>query len=141
MNSIEIADAVVELLNNSSAFDSDFTAERKLLPVFELKDLETVKVSIVPLSAEYTLINRAALTTDYQVNIGIQKKVSNPESELEDLIDLAESIVLYLKGKTLITTPNAYWVRTVNEPVYDRQHLSEQLVFTSIITVTYRVIR
>lgn len=142
MNILEIADAVVDLLNNSSGLDGEFTAERKVLPIFDLKDLEALKVTVTPATAEYTLLNRIALTTDYQINIGIQKKVSaDTDDDLETLIDFVESVVLFLKGKSLSTNPRAMWVKTVNEPIYSREHLAEQLVFTSIITITYKVIR
>ena len=35
----------------------------------------------------------------------------------------------------------AVWVRTANEPIYAADHLAEQRLFTSVLTLTYRVMK
>jgi len=51
-----------------------------------------------------------------------------------------EKIAAYLRGRQLQSFPNAAWVRAANEPVYAPEHLADQRVFTSVLTLTYRVL-
>ena len=46
---IELADAIVEQLN-AHEFSETFTAERGYLPTFDLPDLNSLKVTVVPSS-------------------------------------------------------------------------------------------
>lgn len=135
---IDIADAVVAELNGAS-FAEPFTAERRALPGRELKDLATLRVTVVPKAVEINGASRSASAHDYQVDIGVQKKLgSDLEAETAEMLDLVESIADHLRRRNL---PMAVWVRTVNEPVYAPEHLAEQRTFTSVLTVTYRVLR
>jgi hypothetical protein len=56
------------------------------------------------------------------------------------LCGLMDAIAGYLRRRPLSAASHAAWVRTQNDPVYAPQHLAEQRAFTSVLTVTYRVI-
>jgi len=53
-------------------------------------------------------------------------------------VELVEQIADYLRRRPLGSIPAA-WVRTANDPIYAAEHLAEDRVFTSVLTVTYRV--
>ena len=138
---IDIADAVVASLNLGS-FEPPVTAIRKYVPVVELSDLAELSVTVVPKSAEITTATRTSSHFDCTIDIGIQQKVNPDElTELDALADLAEQIVDHLRLSSLDALPNAAWLSIANEPVFAPEHLDQQRVFTSVVSVTYRVRR
>ena len=74
---IDIADAVVAELNAAPAgtFDPVFTAVRRVLPEFDLAELAELKVTVVPKAVEITGATRSVGQFDFQVDIGVQKKL------------------------------------------------------------------
>ncbi|HUU96240.1 MAG TPA: hypothetical protein VM487_10905 [Phycisphaerae bacterium] len=140
----QIADAVAAEINAApqGTFNVEFEAQRMVLPSFELAELAELKVTVVPKSIEMTAASRTMSQCDVQIDIGIQKKLGKEvDAEVEPLMELVEQIAAYLRGRQLQGFPNAAWVRAVNEPVYAADHLAEQRVFTSVLTLTYRVLR
>lgn len=140
---IDIADAVAAELNAAPAgtFDPVIAAVRRVLPEFELADLAELKVSVVPKAVEINGSTRSASQFDLQVDIGVQKKLGKDlDTEVAALCGLMDQLAAYLRRRTLPGVPGAAWVRTQNEPVYAPEHLAEQRVFTSVLTVTYRAI-
>ena len=137
---ITVADAVTTELNTGS-FSVPVTAVRNLLPEFDLAELADLKVTVVPKSAEMTPFSREYTQYDYSIDIGLQKKLSeNVETELPTLLALADEIVTFLRKRILASLPHATWLRCSNDPVYSREHLAQSRVFTSVITVTYRMV-
>jgi hypothetical protein len=138
---LDIADAVVASLN-AGAFALEFEAARKYQPVFELQDMQTLHVSVVPKSLAITTAARDSGFFDVAIDIGVQKKVNADESaELDALMNLVEQIADHLRMKRLDDAPNAAWLGVANEPVFAPEHLEQWRQFTSVLTVTYRVRR
>ena len=140
---IDIADAVVAALNGSQQV---FTAERRVRPNFELADLADLRVTVVPKGFEASVASRSLSQYDVQVDVGIQKKLAagaEEDAEVATMCGLVEEVADFLKGKPLEGDGwRASWVRpAVNEPVYSIEHLAEKRVFTSVLTLTYRVMR
>ena len=48
---------------------------------------------------------------------------------------------IIFRFKRLDSFPNAVWVKTENAPVYAVEHLDQLAQFTSVLTLTFRVIR
>jgi hypothetical protein len=141
---IDIADAVASELNAApgGTFDPAITAVRRVLPEFELADLAELKVSVVPKSVQITGSTRAASQYEIAVDIGVQKKLGKDlDAEVAALGTLMDQIADYLRRRPLLATPFAAWVSIANEPVYAPEHLAEQRVFTSVLTVTYRALK
>ena len=143
---IEIADAVTAELNAAppGTFTQSFTAERKVLPFYELQDLANLRVTVVPKAVEITGSTRSASQHDFAIDIGIQKKLGSPstlEAEVESLGNVVDQIAEYLRQRKLTAAPFAAWVSTTNDPVYAPEHLLEKRVFTSVLTVTYRAMK
>jgi len=138
---IDIADAVVTELNAAPAgtFDPTITAERRVLPEFDLPELAELKVTVVPKAVEINGSTRLASQFDCQIDIGVQKKLGKDlDTEVAELCGLVDGIAGYLRRRSLAAAPHAVWVRTRNDPVYAPEHLAEQRAFTSVLTVTYR---
>ena len=138
---IDIADAVVTELNATPAgtFDPAFTAERRVLPEFDLPELAELKVTVVPKAVEINGSTRLTSQFDCQIDIGVQKKLGKDlDTEVAELCGLVDGIAGYLRRRSLAAAPHAVWVRTRNDPVYAPEHLADQRAFTSVLTVTYR---
>lgn len=144
---INAADAVAAELNAAppDAFGHEFTATRRVLPVFDLADLTDLRVTVVPKSVEITGSTRATSQYDITVDVGIQQKLAahsgDVDAQVEALGTLVDRIADYLRRRPLLSFPGLAWVGTRNEPVYAPEHLSEQRVFTSVLTLTYRAIK
>lgn len=136
---LDIADAVTASLN-AGPFNPALNAERHYQPAFELPDLAALKVSVVPKSVTTTNATRESGYFDCAIDIGVQKKIVT-EAEIDVLVDLVEQIADHLRQKRLDGFPEAAFVSITNEPVFAPEHLDTQRVFTSVLTVTYRVRR
>jgi hypothetical protein len=134
----DIADAVVAVLNDSE-LTHEFTAERTLLPLYDLKTLKTLKVSVVPKGKKITQGARVLTIYEIQIDIGIQKKISD-DSELDGLLKLVEDIAALFKAERLEGYPSAICMKKENEPIYDPDHLRQFHQFTSVVTLTFKVL-
>lgn len=144
---IDVANAVVTELNAApvppaTGFSQAFTAVRAYRPVFDLTELKTLKVTVVPKSIDITSMMRHANQNDVAVDVAVQKKV-NPDdlSELDGLMALTEQIGDFFRLRRLTALPSAIWMKTENNPVYSPDHLETKQVFTSVLTFTFRVVR
>jgi len=141
---IDIADAVVAELNSAAAgtFAQTFIAARHYRPQFDLADLKTLRVSVVPKSLAITGLMRSANQHDVSIDVAVQKKVNPTDSaELDGLMTLVEQIADYFRLRRLTALPGALWTKTDNVPVYAPDHLEQKQVFTSVLTFTFRVVR
>ena len=139
-----IADAVVTDLNGAAAgtFAQAFTAARHYRPQFDLAELKTLRVSVVPKGIAITGLMRSANQHDVSVDVAVQKKVNPADSaELDGLMALVEQIADYFRLRRLTALPTALWTKTDNVPVYAPDHLEQKQVFTSVVTFTFRVVR
>jgi hypothetical protein len=135
---IQVADAIVAELN-AHAFSQTFTAARMYLPEFELKDLQTLHVTVVPRGVVINPAARHVNQHDIQIDIAVQKK-TDVTSELDALMGLVQEITLYFQQRRLTGYAQASWLKTEILPVYDPDHLREYGQFTSVATFTYRCV-
>lgn len=143
---IEIADAVAAALNFHT-FSREFTAERTYLATFELPDLKTLKVTVVPRSIlpAPEADTRGATRHDYAISVAVQKKFKEigeaERTEIDALMVLVEEIAKHLERLPLAPGSDAKWVGMENAPVFIPEHIDELRQFTSVLTVTYRAAR
>ena len=135
---IDIADAVVATLA-AGTFAQPFTAERHYLPRYELPDLATLRVSVVPKGIASQALDRKRDRVDYRIDVAVQHKTGLVLATLDALMTLAEAIGDYLQQTPLVGYPQARCVDMVHEPIYAPEHLDELRAFTSVMTFTYRV--
>jgi hypothetical protein len=137
---VDIADALAATLNGHE-FSMEFEAAREYRPVLELPDMKTLRVSVVPKGVTMVPADRSRVQHDVEVDVLVQKKLdAGDAAELDGLMSLVEELAVFLKFKRLESV-GASWVKTVNEPIFAPDHLEQLRQFTSVLTVTYRVVR
>lgn len=138
---IAITDAVVASLNEGS-FSQAFTAARHYQPVFDLPEMTDLHVSVVPKSVEVLASSRNQNQHDYAIDVGVQQKVAD-DTEADSLMTLAEEIADHFRlSRVQVTGIGSVPVlKVATEPVFAPEHLTEKRLFTSIITLTFRVLR
>ena len=137
-----LADAVAAHIN-AGTFSQPVSAVRTYQPAFTLEDLADLRVSIVPRTVGIAAASRDSSMFDCVVDVGIQKKLpaAAAEAEIDALLDLAEEIADHLRLKRLPDAPEAAWAGISHEPVVSSESLEQHRVFTSVLSVTYRVRR
>jgi hypothetical protein len=145
--SLDIADAVVSELNNAQVppapgFVQPFVAVRAYRPVYDLADLKTLRVTVVPKGLEIVNITRNANQNDVSVDVAVQQKVDpNDSAQMDALMQLVEKLGDFFRLRRLTALPTALWTKTENVPIYAPEHLETKQVFTSVLTLTFRVVR
>jgi hypothetical protein len=79
-------------------FSQSFTAQRRVLPEFEIKELAELKVTVVPKSVEITVSTRATSQYKIAVDVGVQKKLGTDlDTEVTALGTLVDEMADYLR--------------------------------------------
>jgi hypothetical protein len=146
---IDVADAVVAALNATpqppaTGFGQTFAAARAYRPQFDLAELKTLRVSVVPKAIEITSMGRRSNQNDVSVDVAVQQKVDPADSAMLDaLMLLVQQVADYLRLRRIDLSDgaSAMWVKTENQPIYSPDHLETKQVFTSVLTFTFRVVR
>lgn len=137
----DVAQAVADELG-SGPFDPPLVVARSYRPQFDLPELKTLRVTVVPRSIVITGLGRSQNQTDVAVDIALQKKVSAGDTEaLDRLMGLVEQVATFFRLRRLARYPDAIWVKTENSPIYSPEHLESKGVFTSVLTITFRVMK
>lgn len=137
---VDIAEAVKNELNGHH-FSQSFTAVRTYLPVYELKDMGTLHVTVVPKSRELQLETRRDVRRDYEIDIAVQKRFSaDTAAEIDPLMTLVEEITDFFVPGRMTSYPAAVCFPATNNPVYSPAHMRRMRQFTSVVTLTFRVV-
>jgi len=137
----DIADAIVAELN-AATFSQPVTAVRHYLPQFDLKEMQTLRVTVVPKAVVLASSDRSRGQGDYSVDVAVQKKFETGDNaELDVLTGLTEEIADHFRRKRLTSYPDAAWLKTEQTVLYAPEHIDELRQFTSVLTLTYRVLR
>lgn len=123
---LNIANAVANILSN-------YKAEVSYFPEFELRELDTMRVVVVPLSTTYKRISRGYHEELPKVQIGILKRIN--EDGLDMMLQFIEKLGLGFLNKKLA---GATCVGVAYEPIYSPEHLRERSQFTGVIELTFR---
>jgi len=137
---IAIADEVVKTLNTVEDEDDRlFTAVMSLFPFYELKDLADLKVTVVPKSVDIQSFTRDASEFDYQIDIAFQKAVASAaDAEIGTLSDLVLNTAKSFRDK-VYSSLNAVCSK-IGVLLYSAEHIQPPSVFTSVITLNFKVI-
>jgi len=135
-----IADAVVTELNGQS-FSLSFTAQRHYQPRYELADLKILHVTVIPNGLTTATLGRGGTQQEVAIDIAVQQKLSaEANADLDPLLALAEEIAESFQPKRLATYPNAIWSKTEFRAIYSTEHLQQNRQFTSVMTVTFKIL-
>jgi hypothetical protein len=133
----DIADAVVAALNGHQ-FSQEFTAMRAYRPEYDLRELADLRVTVVPKSVEMTTAGRGLAQSDIQIDLAVQRKLSSGDNaEIDALMGLVQEVAEFIRSTGRFG--DAVWVKTENSPIYSQEHLGEMRLFTSVLTLTLRV--
>lgn len=137
-----IADAVAAHIN-AGTYSRPVSAVRMYQPAFTLDDLKDMRVSVVPRTVGVSAASRDSSVYECVVDVGVQQKLppENEQAEIDALLDLAEEIADRLRLTRLPDAPDAAWAGIAHEPVVASESLEQHRVFTSVLSVTYRVRR
>lgn len=138
---IDVADALTRSLNDGE-FSLPFTAERLLLPEFELGDMDNLHVTVVPKSIRTSSLGRGQMQRDVEIDVAVQRRYREavPE-EIDPLMVLVDEIAEAYPGKRLETYPLASCLKVTNDPIYAPEHMQEYRQFTSLLTFLFRIAR
>ena len=128
--------AVVTLAAEVALELADFHAEVIFFPEFELRDIEEMKVIVVPLAEEYKPISRTQHEEILKVQVGFLKR--GCEDELPELLRTVEKLGLGFLNKQLV---GATCVGVAFNPIYSPEQLRERGQFTSVIELSFKQFR
>ena len=111
------------------------------LPGVELDKLTAVpRVSVVPKSVQPQHMTRSGRADNITIDIGVQAKITgNPETDVPKLCRLVRTLLDFMWGRALAHAPEAAFMDAGIDPVYAPEHLQQLRVFTSVVSVTYKV--
>ncbi len=145
---IAIADAVTAALN-AATLSQSFVATRHYVPVHQLDDLADLKVTVVPASLVSTILDRGGnALNSYVIDVGVQKTIgqgsmtpTQVNAACDPLMVLAEEISGQFQGKPLAGFPQARCIEAKNAPIFVPAMVDELRVFTSVLSLTFRLAR
>jgi len=139
---IHLADAVAAHLN-AGQYSQPIVVTRAYRPMFELAYAGSeALVTVIPKSLEVTGASRVDSFFNCAIDVGIQQKVDADDRDvLDSLMRLVEEITDQLRFQMLDAFPSARWLSIENDPVFVPDHLVKERVFTSVLTVRYRLRR
>lgn len=136
---INIADSVVAQLN-AAALSQPVTAARFYQPRFGVEEMAALHVSVVPRSISNKALDRTHDAFDYMIDVAVQKRTDGSLASLDALMNLVEEICNLFRSQPLLSFPAARCMEVKNDPVYAPEHLEELRQFTSLITLSFKVL-
>ena len=139
---ITIANALAEWLKARS-FSQPVTVARRHVVQFDLKDLKTTQVSVVPADWDSQVLTRVGDKLGFQIDVAVQQKLSASDLAASDaLMGLVWEIEQAIKRLRLATTPPAQWTKVEKipgcEPGFAPEHLGQEFrTFTSVRRHTF----
>ncbi len=125
-DTLEIAMCVRDLL-------ADYGAELAFAPQFDLKDLDDLKVVVVPSDLGLKLNTRATLEEETGVEVGFLKK-----AEYDDLPGLIRLVTETSEDFLGLHVCGAVCTEAKFAPLYSPEHLRERRQFTSVLALKFR---
>lgn len=127
---------VLNIANAVAAELSDYHAEVLYFPEYELRDLDEMRIVVVPLSTEYKTVSRTAHEELPKVQVGVLKRCG--EDGLDAMLQFVEELGLGFLNRKLA---GATCVCVAYNPIYSPEHLRERGQFTSVIELTFKLVK
>ena len=136
---LRVADSVVDELN-TAPLSIAVSAKRLYQPQFELREMQTLHVTVVPSAEEIKTLTRGASMKSLFVDVGVQKKFSKGDAaELDLLVSLVDEIAALFHRKRLATAPEAICTVVKPDPIFAPEHMEQFRQFTSIVSLEFKV--
>ena len=127
---------VVRLANAVASRLGEYNAEVLFFPTFDLRELEEMRVVVVPVAVEYKNLSRSSHEELLKVQVGVLKR--GCEDDLPTMLQFIERLGLGFLNTHLA---EAVCVCVAYNPIYFPEHLRERGQFTSVIELTFKAIR
>ena len=111
----------------------EWNAKPALAPEFTLRDLEELKVVVVPVELTYRNISRALKERTVKLQIGFMKRAK--KEQLDELLATVEKLGMSFSGKEFC---GSKCIAVGFNPIYAADQLRERNQFTSVIELTFR---
>lgn len=129
----EIADAVVAELN-AGTWSQSFDAERVRVAELELRDIDTVRVLVRPVSWTPQQVTRGKSIKNCTIEVAVLVRLPDATvAQADPWVTLLEELVEHFDGLRPDTIPEAYVETSAPDPVYDERHLAERSQFTAVM--------
>ena len=140
----DIADAVLSQVQSALAGNQGltFAGQRAYLPAFDLKNLSTMQIIVVPRAVAIEAIARNESQYDYGVDIGVYKKLATmAPSEIDPIMGVVEQLAATFDRKQLPAYPAATCIKVEYSHLYSWEQMDQLRQFTAVMTLTFRVIQ
>ena len=136
---LNIADSVTAQLN-AVTLSQPITAERLYVPNFDLEDMKTLRVTVVPRDVQFLPMDRARNRYQGKIDIAVQKKFKKGDAaEIDPLVGLVEEIADVFRMKRLDSLVAARCIHVENSVLYSTEHWEQLNQFTSLLTLTFEM--
>lgn len=137
---VDIVSALILELN-AEGWSQSFVARRHYRPRYDAAELRTLTVTIVPRRMTIAPDARDHDVREIQIDLAIQQRLSQESNEeIDVLLNLVDEITRHFRLRRLAAMPQALCTKVENDPVYAVEHLDELRCFTSIITLSFRMV-
>ena len=111
----------------------EWNAKPALAPEFTLRELEELKVVVVPVELTYKNVSRALKERTVKLQIDFMKRAK--DEELDELLATVEKLGMSFLNKEFCGTR---CIAVGFNPIYSAEHLRERHQFTSVIELVFR---
>ncbi len=111
----------------------EWNAKPALAPEFTLRELEELKVVVVPVELTYRNISRALKERTVKLQIAFMQRAK--KEQLDELLATVEKLGMSLSGKEFC---GEKCIAVGFNPIYAADQLRERNQFTSVIELTFR---
>lgn len=115
------------------------TATAVFLPVYELPETISQICVVLPKRATMTRDSRSTESQQYSYDVALLKKVTDPDTEIPDLLDTLEKIHRLFRSTRTLTGSSATYFACSQSPIYDPQRLEKDKLFLGLMTLTFRL--
>ena len=123
-------------------FSLPFKAVRAYQHDQTMPEGKELRVSVVPKGVKVTPVSRGTCAYLVDIFVVVTKKADRATPGIIDpLLGLPEEIIEFFRLRRLEKFPDAVWVATENSPLVSTAHLEEKGQFTSLVTITLKVVR
>ena len=137
----DVADAV-----HAEIAESTFSLPVKAIRAYRhdqtLPEGKEIRVSVVPNGITMTPAARAVCSYTIEIYVVVTRKVGDARPEtITPLLGVVEEVIEFFRLRRLEKYPAAIWTGTELKPMVSSEHLENLKQFTSLITLTLKVVR
>lgn len=141
-----VADAVAAALR-AAALSLPVEVERLYVPVYEVKDLVGLRLTVVPSGRTTTAIARGATSAEIVIDVGVHKHVGRGgmtplehREACDPLMALVQEIGELFLARSLAGLSGAHCSSVEDALLYEPSLLRETKVFLAVVKLTFRVL-